>query len=98
VPSLVIQCRMTPVTMVAVGGFLAFLAIWFLICVCGHLPAMALVLTVPGAVIAWVGWVRSGALAGLPHLLVGGTVIFSSMVFLLNFHNLLWSGHDPLLR
>ena len=65
-------------------------------CICGHLGQDALVATVPTAAVAWWGFARR--LSRIGRLLAAGVVIIASMALAKNLLDVLWFGHDPLLR
>jgi hypothetical protein len=64
-------------------------------CLCGYYGPEALPGGFVAAAIAWWGWYKDHTLAGR---ITGALVtIFVSYSLLWIIHNVLWSGHDPLL-
>jgi hypothetical protein len=66
-------------------------------CSCGHLPAVALPVTVFATVLAWIPFickVQHGIVWRLFLMLV---VILSSYSLVMNIVDVLWFGHNPLL-
>ena len=83
---------------VAVGGFVVVvLGVMFTSCLCGHLSWVSLLFTGGGSGMVWVGYYRlkDGRLSVRMCLAVAA--ILCTYTLLQTIHNILWSGHDPLL-
>ena len=67
-------------------------------CMCGHLPAEALIPSVAGAILAWVGFSRHQYASLVIRMVAFLIVVIASCIFLKNLADVLWYGHNALLR
>lgn len=70
-------------------------SIWCSLTMCCYLGFMSLPGTLAGAAIAWSSFHRDKDLSR--RAVIAVPVVLTTMLLLVNAHNILWSGHDPLL-
>lgn len=87
-----------PLQLACLGGLLTVLGHASATCLCGHISREGLLGTAPGALLAWWGFVTNPDKRALPRAGLWVLVTFTSCMLLRNLHNVLWSGHDPLLH
>ena len=67
-------------------------------CTCGRLPAEALIPSLAGAILAWVGFLRHQDASSVIRMVAFLIVLMASYIFLKNLADVLWYGHNALLR
>jgi hypothetical protein len=87
-----------PLQLAWLGGLLTILGHTFATCICGHISWEGLLGTAPGAGLAWWGFAINSDKRSLPRAGLWVVVTLTSFMLLRNLHNVLWSGHDPLLH
>lgn len=65
---------------------------------CGHLGPEALIVTLPALALACYGWLSNRNRDSIWRAFVIFVVVLSLVVFLKNAGDVLWFGHEPLLR
>lgn len=79
-----------------IGFFVSMLAFALAGCMCGHIAAVGLLGTVPGAALSWIDFITATIKHSVTRVL-WFCLLFTSCVLWKNVHNVLWSGHTPLL-
>lgn len=91
------RTKFRPLVLSLAGVLVALLNVSILpTCMCGYMNALFL----PGNLVAF-ALTSVGMLKGekfVHRLLATGLFIFVSFILFVNIHNVLWSGHNPLLR
>jgi hypothetical protein len=67
-------------------------------CMCGHLPLEATFLTVPAVILAAFGRVSSSGCKSSVSIIATVVVGLTSLVLMKNISDVLWFGHDAILR
>ena len=67
-------------------------------CACGHLHTDALLTSTLGAGAAWFPFFRYERTRVYDRCLAVFFVFISTLIFIKNFPDVLWFGHEPLLR
>jgi hypothetical protein len=89
--------RLPPLAWQSVCSFVgAAVSVSMFTCTCGHLAQMALIGTVTTAVFAWWGFVRELPLLG--RIFASVATVLASYLLVKNVLDILWFGHNPLLR
>ena len=67
-------------------------------CACGHLNVWAFMMTGPAVILAWLGFLRRRSPSWPWRVVSMAAVIMASLVFMKNVADVLWFGHEPLLK
>jgi hypothetical protein len=81
-----------------VSMLLALGAMIFLPCMCGHLGGFALAVTLPASGLGCYGWIANKNRDLIWRGFLMFAVVLSAMVLLKNIGDVLWFGHEALLR
>jgi hypothetical protein len=79
------------------GVFISAMSLSTMSCMCGHLPREALIGTGLGCALGTCGFVLNKNPAISPRVMFAGSFILTTVVLLKNLHNVLVSGHNPIL-
>jgi hypothetical protein len=67
-------------------------------CTCGHLNVWSFMMTGPAVILGWLGFLRRLSPSWPLRMLSMAGVVMASLVFMKNVADVLWFGHEPLLK